>query len=75
MGRVSADVFDLVQIRAVALRLHVVAMNEAQRQEILGCRELDRLDRWFRRAVLASSDDDALDLPAGPTGRETPAQG
>jgi hypothetical protein len=32
-----------------------VAVNEEERQEILRCQELDRLDRWLRRAVLASS--------------------
>jgi hypothetical protein len=32
-----------------------IALNEAQRQEILACRDLDRLDRWLRQAALASS--------------------
>jgi hypothetical protein len=32
-----------------------IAVSEAQRQEILSCRDLDRLDRWLARAVLASS--------------------
>lgn len=29
-----------------------------QRQEILGCHDLDRLDRWLRRAAVASSADE-----------------
>jgi hypothetical protein len=32
-----------------------IAVNPAQRQEILGCRDLDRLDRWLSRAALVSS--------------------
>jgi hypothetical protein len=32
-----------------------VAVNEAQRQEILRCRDLDRLDRWLVRAAFVSS--------------------
>ncbi|MFL6235224.1 MAG: Uma2 family endonuclease [Thermoanaerobaculia bacterium] len=32
-----------------------IPVREAQRQEILACRDLGRLDRWLSRAVLASS--------------------
>jgi len=32
-----------------------VAVSTAQREEILRCHDLDRLDRWLRRAALASS--------------------
>jgi len=32
-----------------------IPVSEAQRQEILSCQDLDRLSRWLRRAVLASS--------------------
>src|SRR5947199_1710267 len=32
-----------------------IAISEAQRQEILDCRDLSQLDRWLARAVLASS--------------------
>ena len=32
-----------------------IAISEAQRQEILDCRDLAQLDRWLARAVLASS--------------------
>ncbi|HEV2856103.1 MAG TPA: hypothetical protein VHC97_25165 [Thermoanaerobaculia bacterium] len=32
-----------------------IAVSEAQAQEILGCRDLDRLDRWLRRAIQVSS--------------------
>jgi hypothetical protein len=37
-----------------------VAFSEAHRQEIFGCRDLDRLDRWLRRASKASSVDEVL---------------
>ncbi len=36
------------------------AVSEAQRQEILRCRDLDRLDRWLRRAARAASVDEVL---------------
>ena len=32
-----------------------IAISEAQRQEILDCRDLAQLDRWLARAILASS--------------------
>jgi hypothetical protein len=32
-----------------------IAVSAAERDEILRCHDLDRLDRWLRRAVLASS--------------------
>ena len=35
-----------------------VALNGPQRQEILRCQDLDRLDRWLRRAALASRADE-----------------
>jgi hypothetical protein len=35
-----------------------IPLNEAQRQQILACRDLDRLDRWSRQAALASSADE-----------------
>jgi len=35
-----------------------LAISEDQRQEILGCQDLDRLQQWLRRAALASSADE-----------------
>jgi hypothetical protein len=35
-----------------------VAVNPAQRQEVLGCSDPDRLDRWLRRAAFATSADE-----------------
>jgi hypothetical protein len=40
-----------------------VAVSVAQRQEILHCRDLDRLDRWLRRATLAVSADEITSEP------------
>jgi hypothetical protein len=37
------------------LKARGVAVSEAQRQEILGCLDCNRLDRWLARAALASS--------------------
>jgi hypothetical protein len=41
------------------LEVRGLAVSAAQRQE-MSCRDLNRLDGWFRRAVLASSADEAL---------------
>jgi hypothetical protein len=35
-----------------------VAVSTGQRQEILGCHDLERLNRWLRRAIRASSVDE-----------------
>jgi hypothetical protein len=35
-----------------------VAVSDAQQQEILTCRDLDRLRRWLDRALLNSSAED-----------------
>jgi hypothetical protein len=40
-----------------------IAMSAPQRQEVLGCRDLDQLDRWLRRAALASSADEITPEP------------
>jgi hypothetical protein len=37
-----------------------IAVSEAQRQEILGCHDQDRLRRWLHRAALAASAEEAL---------------
>jgi predicted transposase YdaD len=43
-----------------ALEARGIPISEAQRREILECQDLDQLSRWLRRAVLASSADEAL---------------
>jgi hypothetical protein len=37
-----------------------IAVSPAQRQEILRCADLDRLDRWLARAALATAADEVL---------------
>jgi hypothetical protein len=39
----------------IVLEARGIAVSGADRQEILDCQDLDRLDRWLRRAVVASS--------------------
>jgi hypothetical protein len=52
LGKAGA-VLDVLEERGLAI-------NETQRQEILRCRDLDRLKLWLRRAVLASSVDEVI---------------
>jgi hypothetical protein len=40
-----------------------IPVSDAQRQEILHCRDLDRLDRWLSRALLASAAEDVTSEP------------
>jgi hypothetical protein len=42
------------------LEVRGVSVSPAQRQEILSCHDADRLDRWLRRAAVASSAVEAL---------------
>jgi hypothetical protein len=42
------------------LQARGIVVSEAQRQEILGCHDLDRLDRWLARAAVASSTDELI---------------
>jgi len=53
-GRAEASAEAVLKVLAA----RGIAVSEAQRQEILGCQDLDRLDRWLRQAVLASSADE-----------------
>jgi hypothetical protein len=45
------------------LQARGLPVTTAQRQAILGCADLNRLERWLRRAVLASSADDVTAEP------------
>jgi hypothetical protein len=46
----AADVIDVLEARGLAV-------TDAQRERILGCKDLDTLTRWHRRAVTVSSTD------------------
>ena len=47
----------------VVLEARGIAVTDEQRQEILGCRDLDRLNGWLRRAALAASADELMAEP------------
>jgi hypothetical protein len=53
-GLAQGKVLGILEARGIAVSL-------AQRQEILRCQDLDRLDRWLRRAALASSAGEVLE--------------
>jgi hypothetical protein len=40
-----------------------ISVSEAQRQEILGCQDQDRLRRWLHRSALTTSAEEALSEP------------
>src|SRR6185436_16462892 len=42
------------------LEAREIAVSSAQREEILGCTDLERLDRWSRRAAVATSADEVM---------------
>jgi hypothetical protein len=56
IGLAQGKVLGILEARGIAVSL-------AQRQEILRCQDLDRLDRWLRRAALTSSADEVLAEP------------
>jgi len=50
-GRAEAMTDSILKI----LETRGVAVSPAERQQILRCRDLERLDRWLRRAILAAT--------------------
>src|SRR5947199_1913451 len=54
-GRVEGRAEGVAESILKVLEARGIAISEAQRQEILDCRDLAQLDRWLARAVLASS--------------------
>ena len=58
-GRVAGVAESVLKI----LDARGIPASEAQRQEILGCQDLDRLSRWLRRAVLTSSASEVTSEP------------
>ncbi|HEX4963980.1 MAG TPA: hypothetical protein VF173_24350 [Thermoanaerobaculia bacterium] len=53
-GKAEGKAEDILKI----LELRGVPVGEAQRQEISSCRDLEQLDRWFGRALVAVSADE-----------------
>jgi hypothetical protein len=52
-GRIAESILRILTARGVAI-------NPAQREEILRCSDFDRLDQWLLRAALASSADELI---------------
>lgn len=55
-GMVAGAAASLLRI----LEARGLSVSGAQREEILRCRDLERLNRWLQRAVLASRTDEIL---------------
>jgi hypothetical protein len=53
---IARSVLSILEVRAVTV-------SPSQRQEILGCSDPDRLDRWLRRAAFASTTDEVTSTP------------
>jgi len=58
-GKAAAKADDILKV----LEARGITIGETQRQEILRCQDLDRLDRWLRRASVASSGDEITSEP------------
>lgn len=59
-GRVEGRAEGTTRLILTVLEVRGIAVSPAQRQEILSCRDLDRLDQWLHRAALASAADEIL---------------
>jgi hypothetical protein len=53
---IAKSVLSILEVRAIEV-------SPSQRQEILGCSDPDRLDRWLRRAAFASSAGEVTSTP------------
>ena len=56
LGKAEGIVESILKI----LEARGIAVSSAQREEILGCTDAERLDRWLRRTAVATSADDVL---------------
>ena len=59
----AAESKGMAKVLLDVLEVRGIAVTPAQQQEILRCDDLDRLDRWSRRAALAASADEVLAEP------------
>lgn len=64
-GEAEGEVRGTAQATLKVLEVRGIAVSESQRQETLRCHDLDQLDRWLRRAALASSIDEVLSESPG----------
>jgi len=67
-GRAEGRAEGTARLILTVLEVRGIAVSQAQRQEILSCRDLDRLDQWLHRAALASSADEILAFAPPKTG-------
>jgi len=67
-GRVEGRAEGVAEAILKVLEARGIALSKGQRQEILDCRDLGRLDRWLARAVLASSIAEVTAEPGEPNG-------
>ncbi len=61
--RAAGKAEGLARAVLILLEVRAIAVNPGQRQEILDCFDLERLDLWLRRAVFASSIDEVTSTP------------
>lgn len=62
-GRAEGQVAGIAGSVLKVLEARGISVNAAQRQKILGCQDLDRLNYWLDRAVVASSADEVTSEP------------
>ena len=62
-GRAEGRAGGIAESILKVLEARGVAVSPAQREEIVRCSDLDRLDRWLLRAALASSTDELTSEP------------
>ena len=62
MGKAEGKAEGIVESVLKILEARGIAVSSAQREEILGCTDLERLDRWLLRASVASSADEVMSV-------------
>jgi predicted transposase YdaD len=62
-GKAEGRVEGIAESVLKFLEARGISVNAAQRQEILGCQDLDRLNLWVSRAAVASSADELTSEP------------
>ncbi len=62
-GRAEGRVAGVAESVLKVLEARGIPVTEAQRQEILGCQDLNRVNQWLDRAVMAPSADEVTSEP------------
>jgi hypothetical protein len=63
-GRVEGRAEEAARALLTALRVRRIAVPDAVREHILAQKDLERLERWYERAIVAASLDDVLGEPS-----------